>query len=124
MSNLRFVTGLVVGVAMAGVISGSGRSEVVGRGPPVQTSAYENVQVLFDAPPGQLQQIMEAMSASLGVTCEYCHDANDRASDANPVKETARDMIRMVVESSESYFEVLEAPSCWTCHRGSPTPEN
>jgi len=84
---------------------------------------YRNVQILMDTSPEQLQQIMQAMTASLGVECEYCHDLTDLGSDAIPAKTTAREMIRMMVGANKSYFEVLEAPSCWTCHRGAPTPE-
>ena len=122
-SNSRLPTGAVVALSVVLGIAAAERASFGQEGPPIQESPYENVQILMDAPPEQLQQIMQAISVSLGVECEYCHDAAGRGSDANPVKRTARDMIRMVVGAAERYFEVLEAPSCWTCHRGSPTPE-
>ncbi len=115
--------GVVLALSIVLPNAQSGPTTFGPQGPPPFESQYENVQILMDAPPEQLQQIMQAMSTSLGVDCEYCHDPTDRASDANPTKGTAREMIRMVVDATESYFEVLEAPSCWTCHRGSPTPE-
>jgi hypothetical protein len=121
--KLFLPTAVVIAFSVVLVIAEGPRSSFGQQGPILGESGYQNVQILMDAPPEQLQQIMQAMSASLGVECEYCHDPADRASDANPLKGVAREMIRMVVGASESYFEVLEAPSCWTCHRGSPTPE-
>jgi hypothetical protein len=121
--NSCLPTGVVVALSLVLGSATAERASFGQGGLPIRESPYENVQILMDAPPEQLQQIMQAISVSLGVECEYCHDAADRGSDANPIKRTARDMIRMVVGASESYFEVLEAPSCWTCHRGSPTPE-
>ena len=85
--------------------------------------SYENVRVLAGVPRGQLQQIMEAMTVSLGVDCQYCHDVNAPESDVKPTKQIARRMMQMLVSASGSYFELMEVPSCWTCHRGSPTPE-
>ena len=119
----HFPTGFVVAISLA-LGLGEAPGAIIGlQGLPARDSGYQNVQILTDAPPEQMQQIMEAISVSLGVGCEYCHDPADPASDANPHKVTARQMIQMVISSSESYFEILEPPSCWTCHRGSPTPE-
>lgn len=84
---------------------------------------YQNVQVLADAPPEQLALIMQATAGSLGVDCEYCHDAEAWHLDDQPAKRTARDMMRMLGSVSETYFETLEVPSCWTCHRGSTIPQ-
>ncbi len=91
--------------------------------PSFPDTPYENLQILTGAPPDQLEQIMGAIALSLGVECEYCHVTGNWASDERGAKETAREMMRMSAEIGETYFGVLEAPSCWTCHRGSPRPE-
>jgi hypothetical protein len=93
------------------------------RGVPERVPLYENVEILVGTPPEQFDRIMEAISVSLGVECEYCHVSGDPASDVKAAKETARQMMRMAADAGTSYFEALEAPSCWTCHRGSPVPE-
>ena len=84
---------------------------------------YQNVQVLMDAPAEQLALIMQATAGSLGVDCEYCHVGEAWHLDDPPAKRTARDMMRMLGSVSETYFEFLEVPSCWTCHRGSTVPQ-
>jgi hypothetical protein len=82
-----------------------------------------------------LRKVMRQYSGDLGVECEFCHTAPDpvthradRASDANPVKETARFMITMTDDLNTKYL--AEMPSrryadpitCGTCHRGEKHP--
>ena len=85
---------------------------------------YENVQVLIDVPPEQLELIMQAIAVSLGVDCEFCHDTQAWYRDDRPAKQTAREMMRMLEAVNQTYFETLDAPSCWTCHRGSTNPQH
>ena len=82
----------------------------------------------------QIIVLMRQYEGDLGVTCEFCHVAaapgqrRDNASDANPLKETARYMITMTADLNEKYLE--EMPSrryadpitCGTCHRGAKHP--
>jgi len=78
---------------------------------------------------------MRGYAGDLGVECEFCHAAPDpvthradRASDANPMKETARFMIEMTDDLNTKYL--AEMPSrryadpitCGTCHRGEKHP--
>ena len=80
---------------------------------------------------------MQGYTQALGVRCEFCHaqdpatHRNDFASDANPMKETARAMIRMAQDLNTKYLAQLpnmpagSAPptvSCGTCHRGEKEP--
>jgi hypothetical protein len=82
-----------------------------------------------------LRKVMRQYAGDLGVECEFCHTAPDpvthradRASDANPVKETARFMITMTDDLNTKYL--AEMPSrryadpitCGTCHRGEKHP--
>src|SRR5262245_5646214 len=71
-----------------------------------------NLRVLQDLPESQLFTVMNFVADSLGVKCDYCHvqvnpdltktPANVGgwlwASDDKPQKQTARDMMRMVIE--------------------------
>jgi hypothetical protein len=90
--------------------------------PAGQTAGFENLQVLTGVEPDQLQLIMQATAVSLGVECNHCHDTTAYESDALAAKRTARDMMRMVAELGGTTFELLETPSCWTCHRGATSP--
>ncbi len=61
-----------------------------------------------------LRKVMRQYAGDLGVECEFCHTAPDpvthradRASDANPVKETARYMIQMTSDLNDKYLADL-----------------
>jgi uncharacterized Zn-finger protein len=83
----------------------------------------------------QVVDIMRAYEGELGVECEYCHarnaqtKRNDFPSDANPVKDKARLMIKMTDELNATYLAQLTDPkpehpiTCGTCHRGMSHPE-
>lgn len=97
----------------------------------------KNLQVLpKDISAKDLIATMRGYTQALGVECEFCHAENpqthrlDFASDANPHKNTARTMIRMVNEINTKYLATADpdapakekAVSCGTCHRGYSTP--
>ena len=102
--------------------AGGGRPAIQGK----------NLKVL--PPDTNLFQTMMGFRQALGVNCEFCHaqnpdtHRNDFASDANPMKETARAMIRMNMDINEKYLSSLpnmtDKPtiSCGTCHQGNKTP--
>lgn len=84
----------------------------------------------------RLRGIMVGFSRSLGVRCTHCHvgaegaplSAIDFVSDANPRKNIARGMLRMVTRINREL--VPEVPgltdpvsvTCYTCHRGATEP--
>ena len=87
-----------------------------------------------------LRVVMRGYAGALGVECEFCHVGpdpvthrdGDRASDANPMKDVARYMIRMTDDLNDKYLAQLpKAPNvdadakveCGTCHRGHSKPE-
>jgi hypothetical protein len=97
-----------------------------------------NAHVLpADTPPDRLSETMRGFTRSLGVRCSHCHvgeesmplSSYDFASDAKPSKVIARAMMRMVrrlnAEELSAIFGVSDQQrvTCYTCHRGSPTPE-
>ena len=104
--------------------------------PPFQKE--RNLKVLpKDIIDAKLDSIMQTYNIALGVKCNFCHvpvkdikDSLDYASDAEPMKENARDMMRMVIDINKNnfYFDKNERPeylhvvSCKTCHRGEHFP--
>lgn len=100
-----------------------------------------NLKVL-DLKGSELGQLMREFTTALGVRCQYCHAGKagvtldpmdlgtfDLASDANPMKETARTMIAMTRAINETYLARLDVAaaerlkvSCITCHRGQTKP--
>lgn len=99
-----------------------------------------NLKVLpKDISDARLDSIMQTYNIALGVKCNFCHlpvkkgaEELDFASDAEPMKENARDMMRMTIEINRSNFyfdknqrpEYLTTVTCNTCHRGEPFPEH
>lgn len=99
-----------------------------------------NLKVLpADIPDAQLDSIMESWNKALGVKCDFCHVKKktypgdwDYAADTEPMKENARDMLRMTMEINKNHFwfdknqqpAYLTTVSCRTCHRGQPFPED
>ena len=93
-----------------------------------------NLQVLpKDISDAQLDSIMNQFNKSLGVSCNFCHtkrsdypDSLDYASDKDPMKTTARKMMRMTIEINQKNFltdenkrpHELNEVTCYTCHRG------
>src|SRR5258706_13492129 len=94
-----------------------------------------------------LDSFMHSYNKALGVNCDFCHFGNNRlasslikinslhdslnyASDANPMKEEARKMMRLTIQLNKDnfYFDTTRRPEylnvviCMTCHRGDPMP--
>lgn len=83
----------------------------------------------------EINKVMHQYEGDLGVECAFCHarnpetKRNDFPSDANPVKEKARMMIRMTDDINTKYLAQLptrksnDPVTCGTCHRGMSHPE-
>lgn len=71
----------------------------------------------------ELMPIMRAFSAGLGVRCDHCHVKDDFASDANPRKEIARNMIVMAQQVNSNFPDGKMHVTCYTCHRGETEPK-
>jgi tetratricopeptide (TPR) repeat protein len=97
----------------------------------------KNLQVLpKDTPGSKLGPIMGGFARALGVRCGYCHmgeegkplSTYDFASDDNPNKNRAREMMRMLA-GIEEHLKKIEPSGdrrvevgCYSCHRGRPRP--
>lgn len=97
-----------------------------------------NLKVLpADISDAKLDSIMHTYTKALGEDCKFCHTPSlrfgeqfDYASDKNPMKENARDMMRLVIDINKKYFyydstrrpEYLNTVTCITCHNGHAIP--
>ena len=88
----------------------------------------KNIKVLTGLPDSQLIPVMNFMSASLGRRCNFCHvtdkGRDGYALDEKPEKNTAREMIKMVMGLHKQNFPGASEISCFTCHRGQQRPVN
>ena len=93
-----------------------------------QEGREKNVKLLGDLPVSQFIPVMNYFATSLGRRCNFCHVNNngqwDYASDAKPEKNTAREMIKMVLETNKAFFKANVEVQCNTCHRGRNTPQS
>jgi photosynthetic reaction center cytochrome c subunit len=82
-----------------------------------------NLKVLKVATGSEVVPIMRTFAGGLGVECSYCHVEGNFASDENPKKETARQMIRLVQKINTDFPDGKMRVSCYTCHRGETVPK-
>ena len=110
---------LIPVVVIAGAIIISAQQQ-----PATQTAAqrFKNIQIFKDIPATQLEPTMAFISGSLGVRCNYCHVPGQFEKDDKPTKLAARRMIKMVFDVKKGTFNGQGAVSCFSCHRGKPTP--
>ena len=85
---------------------------------------FKNIKVLNEMPADQLGKVMNLMSASLSVNCNYCHVEDDFAKDGKEEKETAREMITMTLGLNKNNFGGRTEISCNTCHQGHTHPQS
>ena len=83
----------------------------------------KNLKVLT---PENFMAQMQTFPAALGVEnqggCNFCHEA-DRSLDTKTAKVKARQMIELVADINAKFGDGKVHVTCWTCHRGSTTPE-
>jgi hypothetical protein len=93
-----------------------------------QEGREKNVKLLGDLPVSQFIPVMNYFATSLGRRCNFCHVNNngqwDYASDAKPEKATAREMIKMVLDTNKNFFKGNVEVQCNTCHRGRNNPQS
>src|SRR5438128_9777266 len=83
----------------------------------------KNIKVLNGMPASQLIPVMNFFASSMGRRCNFCHVNNngqwDYAADTKPEKNTAREMIKLVLDTNNRFTQLkLDPVSCYTCHRG------
>ncbi len=87
---------------------------------------FKNITVLKGIPVDEFMGTMGLFSAALSFCCKDCHTgagtANPKWEDDPPRKVTARRMAQMVANINKENFNGRQVVTCWTCHRGSPSP--
>lgn len=89
---------------------------------PIPPGPPKNLRVLPEDV--NIRQTMGAFRAALGVQCTYCHAQGDYASDDNPKKNMARNMIRIAADINAGFPDGKQHVTCYTCHRGEATPKS
>jgi hypothetical protein len=123
-------------IALAGALAASG-VRLDAQGLPQK---FVNLQVFpADTSPDVLVAAMKNVTRALGVRCQFCHigeegmplEKFDFASDKNPHKQLAREMMRMTAEINAQVSKAIPGAAdkgyqvtCWTCHRGSEHPQH
>jgi photosynthetic reaction center cytochrome c subunit len=94
--------------------------------PLLSDQVFKNVQVMKGIPVDQFMATMGFFSASLGMSCEDCHMADDRNWDGfaadNTRKRMARRMILMMQKINQDNFGGRQLVTCYSCHRGADAP--
>ena len=87
---------------------------------------FKNVTVLKGIPVDEFMGEMGLFSAALSFCCKDCHTgagtSNPKWEDDPPRKVIARRMAQMVSNINKENFNGRQVVTCWTCHRGSPSP--
>ncbi len=93
-----------------------------------QEGREKNIKLLGDLPASQFIPVMNYFASSMGRRCNFCHVNNngqwDYAADTKPEKNTAREMIRMVLDVNKNTFKGNTTVGCYTCHRGRNQPQS
>jgi hypothetical protein len=89
---------------------------------------FKNVQSMKGIPADEFMSTMGFFSASLGISCSDCHTAEsggnwEKYADDTDRKRRSRGMIAMVNTMNKSFFAGRRMLTCYTCHRGSTSPE-
>jgi photosynthetic reaction center cytochrome c subunit len=117
-SSVAFTLALLVGLLAGGIPV---------RGAPAAKTAVEqfkNIQVLKNIPADELVPTMQFIGASLGVECEFCHVEHEMDKDDKKPKQTAREMMRMMLAINQNNFSGEREVTCNTCHRGGIQPQS
>jgi hypothetical protein len=109
----------IAAVVFVGVSVSSASAQTA---PPPQKSGerYKSVRVLTDTLASDIIPMMSVIAGSLGVTCAHCHES-DFASDANPMKQRAREMMHLT-RTTAAAFGGAGKITCNTCHQGHAVP--
>jgi hypothetical protein len=91
-------------------------------------NVFKNVQVLKGIPVDEFMDTMGMFASSLLWDCSNCHSKEiltnrDAFAVTTPEIQRARQMIVMMNTLNRTYFGGQQRVTCFTCHRGTYTPE-
>ena len=124
---MRFSHGfLVLAMSASAVVAGQAQQPIPGK------VDSPTVKVLTGLTVPQFEQEMQHMVQALGVSCGGCHVRGNFASEDNPRKVRARQMLEMTKTLNAQFFpnhtpaegeSVLGRVTCYTCHQGELKPK-
>ncbi len=95
-------------------------------GGPTAGQVYQNVKVLGEQDVANFARLMVAITSWVAPKegCNYCHAAENFASDEKYTKVVARRMLEMTrhINSDWKTHVAETGVTCYTCHRGQPVP--
>jgi len=95
--------------------------------PQMAEDVFKNVTVLKGITVNEFMATMGVFSASLGMSCQDCHAADDSNWENfkvdNARKRMARQMITMMAEINKAQFGGRQMVTCYSCHRGADRPK-
>jgi photosynthetic reaction center cytochrome c subunit len=115
----------VVFVLTSGWVKGQSRLE---QKPILAEQAFKNIQLLRGVPVDEFMQTMGFFAASTGLNCTDCHGEESsgdwaKYADDPPLKQTARKMVLLVRMINQTGFGGKRQVTCWSCHRGTTSPQ-
>jgi photosynthetic reaction center cytochrome c subunit len=120
--SFGIVAACVLAIAGGHAQSSTAQAPAASDKPKMTQEQFKNIQVLKDIPADQLLPAMQFISASLGVECEFCHVEGKMDKDDKKPKQTAREMMKMMITINSENFDGKREVTCFTCHRGSKDP--
>ena len=128
-------TVVLSGALLLGATSLSGYGSPQNQPPPAGVKSskfYKNIKILKDLPANQMIPVMQRVSASLGVKCDFCHDLKRPTGgqptgfekDTKKYKNIARQMMVMTQDINKRHKVLKAKVTCFTCHKGKAEPDN
>ena len=119
---------VLVSVSVSGQARPAAAAQAGAQRVQLSEEAFKNVTVLKGIPVREFMNTMGFFAASLAFNCTDCHGGASASDWANyaldtPLKNRARQMIRMVNAINEANFGGRPFVTCYTCHRGSQRPK-
>jgi hypothetical protein len=116
-------------VAMAALAhTASVRAQAGIGAPQMSENVFKNIQVLKGIPPDEFMDTMGMFASSLLYDCTGCHveeilTNREAFAVATPRINRARGMVAMVNSINKQFFAGQPRVTCFTCHRGSGSPD-
>lgn len=132
MTTRRTLVTLTAAAALSAALAGAALAQP---SPPLQPGIAEgkNITALTGLSVPQFETEMRHFVQALGMNCGSCHTRGNFASEDNPRKAKARQMIEMTKTLNKRFFATftpaegessLGRVTCFTCHQGEAAPKS
>lgn len=132
MTRSRVLVTVAVAASLSAALAGAAFAQA---NAPLQPGIAEgkNITALTGLSVPQFETEMRHFVQALGMNCGGCHTRGNFASEDNPRKAKARQMIEMTKKLNQRYFATftpaegessLGRVTCFTCHQGDAAPKS